>query len=120
MAAGVSAVALAAATISAVRDRRRTLGLMRLTGMPFSAVKGIMLREAVVPLAAAVALAALTGYGVGALIVTGLSAGGRTVTAPPLEYYLVIAATLGLSLLAVLAAFPAARRATGGEATRFA
>ncbi len=119
VAAGVSAVALAAATISAVRDRRRTLGLMRLTGMPFSAVKGIMLREAVVPLAAAVALAALTGYGVGALIVTGLSAGGRTVTAPPLEYYIVIAATLGLSLLAVLAAFPAARRATGGEATRF-
>ncbi|MGF3052616.1 FtsX-like permease family protein [Microbacterium sp. YY-03] len=119
VAAGVSAVALAAATISAVRDRRRTLGLMRLTGMPFSAVKGIMLREAVVPLAAAVALAALTGYGVGALIVTGLSAGGRTVTAPPLEYYIVIAATLGLSLLAVLAAFPAVRRATGGEATRF-
>lgn len=119
VAAGVSAVALAAATISAVRDRRRTLGLMRLTGMPFRAVKGIMMREAVVPLAAAVALAALVGYGVGAIIVVGLSFGARSITPPPLEYYLVIAATLALSLLAVLAAFPAARRATSGEVTRF-
>lgn len=119
VAAGVSAVALAAATVSAVRDRRRTLGLMRLTGMPFRTLKGIMFREAVVPLAAAVALAAIIGYGVGAMIIFGLSSGGRSVTPPPLEYYVVIVATLAMSLLAVVAAFPAARRATSGEVTRF-
>lgn len=119
VAAGVSAAALAAATMSAVRDRRRTLGLLRLTGMPFSTVRGIMMREAAVPLIVATLGAIVIGYALGAAIVAVLSDGARVVTPPPLEFYVVIGITMALSILAVIAAFPAAHRATSGEATRF-
>ena len=118
VAAGISALALAAATLAGVLDRRRVFGLLRLTGMPPRTLGRIIATEAAVPLLSVFVVVALLGQFVAWAMVTGLTDGRRTTGWPGLEYYLVLAGCLALAVAAVAGSVSAARRNTAGV-TRF-
>lgn len=115
----ISAISLAVATIAGVLDRRRVLGLLRLTGMPPRTLSSALTLETAVPLVSTFALC----IGLGALtawaLVSGLSGGRRTVTWPAPSFYWTIALSLALAAVAVLATFRTARKNTEIEHTRF-
>ncbi|WP_167047602.1 FtsX-like permease family protein [Salinibacterium sp. ZJ454] len=115
----IAGVSLAVATVAAVLDRRRTLGLLRLVGMPVSNVRRIMLFEAAVPLLAVVALSVALGLVVAWLVLTGLTSGRRTLGWPDPGYYLALGSSLLLALGAVAASFRTIRRSTATASTRF-
>lgn len=119
VAAGISALALAAATLAGVLDRRRVFGLLRLTGMPPRTLGRIIATEAAVPLLSVVVVVALLGQFVAWAMVTGLTDGRRTTGWPDPQYYLVLAGCLALAALAVAGSVAAARRNTTTAVTRF-
>ena len=112
----VSGVSLAVSTIAAVLDRRRTIGLLRLVGMPRNALRRLIALEAAVPLLAVTALSIAAGYVAAALILGGLSE--RAVDWPEPAFFLAIGASLAFALAAVVASFRTADRATA-VAVRF-
>lgn len=118
VAAGISALALAAATLAGVLDRRRVFGLLRLTGMPPLTLGRIVATEAAVPLLSVFVAVALLGQFVAWAMVTGLTDGRRTTGWPGLDYYLVLAACLALAVVAVAGSVGAVRRNTA-VVTRF-
>lgn len=118
VAAGISALALAAATLAGVLDRRRVFGLLRLTGMPPRTLGRIIATEAAVPLLSVFIVVALLGQFVAWAMVTGLTDGRRTTGWPSLDYYLVLAACLALAAVAVAGSVGAARHGSTA-ATRF-
>ncbi|MCW5954706.1 MAG: FtsX-like permease family protein, partial [Propionibacteriaceae bacterium] len=119
VAAGISALALAAATLAGVLDRRRVFGLLRLTGMPPRTLGRIIAAEAAVPLLSVFVVVALLGQFVAWAMVTSLSDGRRTTGWPAADYYLVLAACLALAAAAVAVTAHAARRGTSTAVTRF-
>ncbi|MBN9448428.1 MAG: FtsX-like permease family protein [Bosea sp.] len=114
----ISAIALTVATIAGVLDRRRVLGLLRLTGMPLSTLRSMVALETAVPLLTVLLLSAGAGVFVAWALVTGLNE-DRTVQAPGLDYLLTLGAGLVLAVIAVLASFRAVKRFTSAAATRF-
>lgn len=117
-AVAIAGLSLAVATASAVIDRKRALGLMRLMGMPLSTVRGLVLREAAVPLLSVLALAAGLGFLVAGQLVDGLG-DGYVMTWPGLSYLVTLSLSLGLALLAVVATFGLLRTTTSAVSTRF-
>lgn len=114
----IAGLSLAVATASAVIDRKRALGLMRLMGMPLSTVRGLVLREAAVPLLSVLVLAAGLGFLVAGQLVSGLGDGYK-VTWPGVSYLVTLGLSLGLALLAVVATFGLLRANTSAVSTRF-
>ncbi|ALJ18484.1 ABC transporter permease [Microbacterium sp. No. 7] len=115
----VSAISLAVSTIAGVLDRRRTLGLLRLTGMPASALRRMLAAEAAIPLATVFVLCVGLGFVVAWTLLAGLTGGRRTVSWPDPDYYVTIAVSLALAAIAIAATFRTARRRTALPATRF-
>lgn len=115
----IAGVSLAVATMSSVLDRRRTLGLLRLTGMPAADMRRIVAFEAAVPLLAVIALSVALGFLTAWLVLTGLTDGRRTVGWPEPEYYVALGGSVALALVAVVATFGTIRRSTAISATRF-
>lgn len=115
----ISALALAVSTLAGILDRKRVLGLLRLTGMPPGTLRRILAVEAGLPLAAVLIAAAGIGWYTAWVIVSGLTQGRRHLDWPGLDYYLIIAVSVGLVALAVLGTFRAARVSTSTAATRF-
>ncbi|MEV8252926.1 FtsX-like permease family protein [Rhodoglobus sp. NPDC076762] len=115
----IAGVSLAVATVSSVLDRRRTLGLLRLTGMPAADMRRIVAFEAAVPLLAVIALSVALGFLTAWLVLTGLTDGRRTVGWPEPEYYVALGGSVALALVAVVATFGTIRRSTAISATRF-
>lgn len=117
LATGISAVCMGVSTIAALVSRKRVLGLLRLTGMPTSAVRSIIGYETWAPVIAVVTvsigLGALTGWS----IVSGLSR--RQVQWPEPTYYVVLAVSLVLVAVSVLGTTRAARRMLAGTTVRF-
>ncbi|MFT3887798.1 MAG: FtsX-like permease family protein [Arachnia sp.] len=118
VAGAVSALALAVATLAGILDRRRVFGLLRLTGMPPRTLGRIVAAEAGIPLLATFAGVALLGHYVARVIVTTLTDGRRSTGWPSADYYVVLAACLGIAALAVAVTARAARSGTG-TLTRF-
>ena len=110
VAAGISALALAAATLAGLLDRRRVFGLLRLTGMPPRVLGGIVAAEAAVPLLSVFVAVAVLGQFVAWAMVTGLTDGRRSTGWPSPDYYLVLAGCLVLAAAAVAVTAYAARR----------
>ena len=114
----IAGLSLAVSTASAVLDRKRVLGLMRLMGMPESVLRRIIIREAAVPLLTVLLLSLGLGFLVAWLMVTFID-GTYRMSWPAPSYF----AALGLSLLLALAAVAAmaglVRGQTGLTATRF-
>ncbi|WP_225219045.1 ABC transporter permease [Arthrobacter gallicola] len=115
----IAGVSLAVGTASAVLDRKKVLGLMRLMGMPASTLRRIILAEAAVPLLTVLALSIGLGFLVAWLIVTGIDDSYK-VTWPGNDYFLALGASLMLALAAVTATFGLIQRNTTPTATRFA
>ena len=118
VAAGISALALAAATLAGVLDRRRVFGLLRLTGLPPRTLGGVVAAEAAVPLLSVFVVVAALGQFVAWAMVTGLTDGRRTTGWPGLDYYPVLAACLAFAGVAIAASVTAVRRTTT-SVTRF-
>lgn len=115
----ISALSLAVSTIAGILDRRRVLGLLRLTGMPVRTLRGILTAEAALPLAGVLLAAAGLGWYAAWVIVSGLTEGRRHLDWPGPDYYLVLALSVALAALAILATFRTARTSTSVTATRF-
>lgn len=119
IAAVIASISLAISTTIGVIDRKRVLGLLRLTGMPASALRRMIVTETMVPLLTVFIGCAGLGFLSAWCIVAGLTAGARSITWPDASYYLVIAASLGLALAAIWATFSTAKRTTRISSTRF-
>ncbi|PII82914.1 hypothetical protein BMH25_09300 [Leucobacter sp. OLCALW19] len=119
IAAAISAISLAISTAAGIIDRRRVLGLLRLSGAPARLVRRMIVIETAVPLLAvivpSIGLGWLSAWG----LVTGLSEGRRTVSVPDPEAFGVLGVCLLLVGLAVAVAFAASRPGRGAAATRF-
>lgn len=118
LAIAIAGMSLAVATASAVLDRKRVLGLMRLMGMPVSVIRRIIIREAAVPLLAVLLLSIGLGFFVAWLMVAGINDSYK-VTWPAPEYFAAVALSLLLALGAVTATFSLFRANTAITATRF-
>lgn len=118
VAIAIAGLSLSVATASAILDRKRVLGLMRLMGMPASVLRRIIIREAAVPLLTVLLLSVGLGFLVAWLMVTFIDDTYR-MSWPAPSYF----AALGLSLLLAFAAVAAmaglVRGQTGITATRF-
>ncbi|MET3948901.1 ABC-type antimicrobial peptide transport system permease subunit [Arthrobacter sp. UYCu512] len=118
VAIAIAGLSLAVATASAVLDRKRVLGLMRLMGMPVSVLRRIITREAAVPLLAVLLLSVGLGFLVAWLMVTFIDDSYR-VTWPAPDYFMALGLSLLLALGAVTATFGLIRSNTAMTATRF-
>jgi ABC-type antimicrobial peptide transport system permease subunit len=118
VAIAIAGISLAVATASAMLDRARVLGLMRLMGMPVAVIRRIIAREAAVPLLAVLLLSIGLGFLVAWLMVTGINDTYR-VTWPAPDYFVALGLSLLLALCAVSATFGLIRSNTAVTATRF-
>jgi hypothetical protein len=118
VAIAIAGLSLAVATASAILDRKRVLGLMRLMGMPVSVLRRVITREAAVPLLTVVLLSVGLGFLVAWLMVAFIDDTYR-VTWPAPEYFLALGLSLVLALGAVIATFSLIRGNTAVTATRF-
>ena len=118
VAIAIAGLSLAVATASAVLDRKRVLGLMRLMGMPVSVLRRIITREAAVPLLTVLLLSVGLGFLVAWLMVTFIDDTYR-VTWPAPDYFVALGLSLLLALGAVTATFSLIRGTTAMTATRF-
>ncbi|WP_458112304.1 FtsX-like permease family protein [Arthrobacter sp. R1-13] len=118
VATAIAGISLAVATASAVLDRARVLGLMRLMGMPVSVIRRIIAREAAVPLLAVLLLSIGLGFLVAWLMVTSIDDTYK-VTWPTADYFMALGLSLLLALGAVTATFGLIRTNTAVTATRF-
>ncbi|UKA50478.1 ABC transporter permease [Arthrobacter sp. FW305-123] len=118
VAVAIAGLSLAVGTASAVLDRQRVLGLMRLMGMPPTVLRRIITKEAAVPLLSVLALSIGLGFLTAWLLVTAIN-DNYHVAWPDPGYF----AALGLSLLmaccAVVTTFGLLRDSTAITATRF-
>jgi ABC-type antimicrobial peptide transport system permease subunit len=118
IAVAVAGLSLAVATASAVLDRKRVLGLMRLMGMPVTVIRRIIVREAAVPLLSVLALSIGLGFLVARLMITFIDDTYR-MDGPPPTYFSALGLSLLLALAAVGTTFGLVRRTTEMTATRF-
>jgi cell division protein FtsX len=117
----ISGISMAVSTVSSILDRRRTLALMRLMGMPHTAIRRMILTETLLPLLAVFLLSVVLGFAVAQLLLAGLTGGRRFVVFELIDpaYFVVLGISLLLAAAAILATFPTARRTTALAATRF-
>ncbi|WP_084039482.1 ABC transporter permease [Demequina sp. NBRC 110053] len=118
IAIGISALALAVATIAAALERRRTFGLLRLAGMPVAQLRGVVATEAAVPLASTLVASAGLGFLVAWILVITLG-NGLEFTWPDGRYWVALVGSTALAALAVAASFGTVRRSTEIDSTRF-
>lgn len=115
----ISVISLAAATIAGVLDRRRMFGLLRLMGMPRRTLQRIIALETALPLATVFGACIALGITVAWAVVAGLTQGKRTIDWPDPSYYIVIALSLILAMLSVIATLRSAEKNTGIATTRY-
>lgn len=115
----IAGVSLAVGTASAVLDRKKVLGLMRLMGMPVTVLRRIILGEAAVPLLTVLLLSIGLGFIVAWLMVTEINDSYK-VTWPGTDYFIALGISLLLALAAVTATFGLIQRNTTPTTTRFA
>jgi ABC-type antimicrobial peptide transport system permease subunit len=118
IAIAIAGLSLAVATASAILDRKRVLGLMRLMGMPVAVLRRIILREAAVPLLTVLFLSIGLGFFIAWLMVTSID-DSYQVTWPTPDYFIALGLSLLLALAAVTATFTLIRSNTAMASTRF-
>ncbi|MFV0633139.1 FtsX-like permease family protein [Demequina sp.] len=118
IAIAISALALSIAAVSAMLDRKRTFGLLRLSGMPLAHLRRTVITEAAVPLIATVALAASLGMAVAWGVLESLS-DDLTLGWPDGRYWAALAVSLAVAAIGIGATLSTVRRSTEVESTRF-
>jgi hypothetical protein len=112
----IAGCSLAVSTIAGLNDRKRPFSLLRLAGVPLSALRRSMALETAVPLLAA----AVVAVGMG-LVAAGLfvrSQLGYGLHLPGAGFWFTVAAGLVASLAVVASTMPLLRRLTGPETAR--
>jgi hypothetical protein len=115
----VAGCSLAVTVGGGLVERKRPFTLLRVAGTATSTLYGVVLLEAVLPLAAATLVVASIGYGISALTVRALAPAGTPVPTLGHVYYLTIGAGLVASLLIILMSLPLLGRITGPGSARF-
>lgn len=114
----IAGCSLAIATASAMIDRKRAMGLLRLMGMPVNQLYRVVIFEAAVPLVAVLGVSVGLGFLVAWLIVESVSPTLYVALPEPL-YFVTLALGLLLALGAVAATLRMVRANTALSATRF-
>lgn len=114
----IAGLSLAVGTAAAIMDRRRVLGLMRLMGMPTSVLRGIVIREAAVPLLSVLLVSISLGFLTAWLMVTAIN-DNYHFTWPAPGYFVALGMSLALACCGVAGTFVLARGNTALTATRF-
>ena len=112
----IAGCTLAAGIAGGLADRKRPFSLLRLTGARLATLRRVVALEGAVPLLAVAAVAIGTGFGAAALFAT--EAQNHPMVAPGVEYYLLTAGGIVVSLGIIAATFPILTRITGPEVTR--
>jgi hypothetical protein len=115
----IAGISLAVATVAAMLDRKRVLGLMRLMGMPAGSIRRIIGLEAAVPLLAVLGGSIALGFFVAWMIVSLLGTGEYAMGWPDPLYFVTLAISLVLAALAISAGGATVSRNTSVAATRF-
>lgn len=118
VAVSISALALTVSTIAAALDRKRTFGLLRLSGMPVRSLRRVITTEAAVPLSVTFVASAGLGFLMAWLMIAALG-NNLTMGAPDARYWVTLAVSLGLGAAAIAASFGMVRRSTELASTRF-
>lgn len=114
----IAGLSLAVSTAASILERKRVFGMLRLMGTPLSLLRGVVIREAVIPLLTVVLVVAGLGYLTAALMVEGIDQ-SRSVTWPGATYVYTLALSAALALVAVLAACGLLRQHRNVSVTRF-
>jgi hypothetical protein len=112
----IAGCTLAAGIAAGLADRKRPFSLLRLTGARLATLRRVVALEGAVPLLAVAAVAIGTGFGAAALYAT--EAQNHPMMAPGVEYYLLTAGGIVVSLGIIAATFPLLARITGPEVAR--
>jgi hypothetical protein len=112
----IAGCTLAAGIAAGLADRKRPFSLLRLTGARLATLRRVVALEGAVPLLAVAAVAIGTGFGAAALYAT--EAQNHPMVAPGIEYYLLTAGGIIVSLGIIAATFPLLARITGPEVAR--
>ncbi len=115
----VAGCSLAVSAGGGLVERKRPFTMLRLSGTPTGTLYRVVLLEAVLPLVAAVAVAAGTAYGISLLTIKQMAPAGTPMPLLGHVYYLTTGAGLAASLLVIVATLPLLRRITGLENVRF-
>lgn len=115
----VAGCSLAVAVGGSLVERQRPFTLLRVSGTPTRALRGVVLLEAVAPLSAACLVAAITGVAVARPLVEALMPKSAHVAYPGPIYYLTMGAGLAVSVIVILATLPLLDRITQPERVRF-
>jgi FtsX-like permease family protein len=110
---------LAVAVGGGLVDRKRPFTLLRVSGVPVSALSRVVLMEAALPLAATTVIAAGIAYGTSVLAVSRLAAEGVAVPGLGRVYYETLGAGLAAALLIILLTLPLLRRMSAPGNIRF-
>ncbi|KIP53421.1 ABC transporter permease [Leucobacter komagatae] len=115
----ISVVSLAISTIASMLDRKRVLGLLRLSGMPAATLRRMILVETALPLASVFLLTIGLGFVAAWAVVVGLSGGYRDVRLPDASYLGLLGICFALAAIAILVVFRSVRAELPLAATRF-
>jgi len=100
-------------------DRKRPFTLLRVGGTPLSTLSRVVLLEAVLPLAAAVVMAAAIAYGMAVYAVLRISPAGTPVPGLNGTYWATMGAGVAIALGAICATLPLLGRMTTPASVRF-
>ena len=112
----IAGCTLAASLAGGLADRRRPFSLLRLTGVPLSMLRRVVTLESAVPLLAVAVVSIGAGFGAAALFLRAQM--GYLMSWPDVEYYVMTAAGVVLSLIVIAATFPLLARITGPDVAR--
>ncbi len=116
----VASISLAVATVVAMLDRKRVLGLMRLMGMPTGCIRRIIGMEAAVPLLVVLGGSIALGFFVAWMLIGGLSTTDEYQMGwPDPRYFMTLAISLLLAFVAFAAGSATVNRNTSVSTTRF-
>jgi hypothetical protein len=115
----VAGCSLAVAVGGGLVERKRPFTMLRLTGAPTATLYRVAAAEAVLPLVAAIVVAAGTAYGISVLTVAKMAPAGTPLPGLGHTYYLTMGAGLVGSLLVIAGTLPLLGRITGLENVRF-
>lgn len=115
----IAVISLSVSTIAGMIDRRRQLGLLRLSGMPAATLRRMIVFETALPLATVFLVTIGAGFLAAWAVVVALSGGDRVVTLPDASYLGLLGVCFGLAAVAILFVLRSVRSELPLAATRF-
>jgi len=112
----IAGCTLAASVAAGLADRKRPFSLLRLAGTPLGVLRRVVALESAVPLLVVAVVSIGIGFAAAAMFAHAQL--GYPLAAPSLEYYLITAGGIVVSLAIIAATFPLLARITGPEVAR--